>query len=96
VKQLGQAAKAPVSMKRGWLNGDSGVAKELQLSPAQIWHIGSLKVFATQSCFPNVSWASRLKASMATVLSRRGAVMSQVQSEQHQPRYAATQPQAAP
>src|SRR5438128_2322808 len=36
-------------------------------------------------CFSNVSWARRLKARAATVLSRCGAVMPQVQWEQHQP-----------
>jgi hypothetical protein len=41
-------------------------------------------VLSTQLCFSKLSCASRLKASAATVLSRCGAVMPQVQWEQHQ------------
>jgi hypothetical protein len=41
--------------------------------------------FGMQVCFSKSSCASRLKASAATVLSSRGAVMPQVQCEQHQP-----------
>jgi len=42
-------------------------------------------VLAVQLCFSKLSCARRLKASVATVLSRCGAVMPQVQWEQHQP-----------
>jgi len=38
-----------------------------------------------QSCFANVSCATRLNARAAAVLSRRGAVMPQAHTEQHQP-----------
>jgi hypothetical protein len=37
-----------------------------------------------QSCFANVSCATRLNARAATVLSRRGAVMPRAHTEQHQ------------
>ena len=41
-------------------------------------------MLSAQLCFSNVSCARRLKASAALVPSRRGAVMPQVQWEQHQ------------
>jgi len=44
-----------------------------------------VNVFAAHVCFSKVSWARRLKARAATVLSRCGAVMPQVQWEQPQP-----------
>lgn len=37
------------------------------------------------ACWSKVSWAMRLKASAATVLSKRGATTPQRQCEQHQP-----------
>ncbi len=40
-------------------------------------------VLSAQLCFSNVSLARRLKAIAATVLSTRGAVIPQVQWEQH-------------
>jgi hypothetical protein len=46
---------------------------------ASPWGLGS------QGCFSKSSCARRLKASAATVLSRRGAVIPHVQREQHQP-----------
>ncbi|PYX11067.1 MAG: hypothetical protein DMG88_00290 [Acidobacteria bacterium] len=42
-------------------------------------------MLAAHLCFSKVSWARRLNASAATVLSRWGAVMPQGQLEQHQP-----------
>ena len=44
-----------------------------------------MHVLAAHLCFSKVSWARRLNASAATVLSRRGAVMPHEQSGQHQP-----------
>src|SRR6266480_6782617 len=44
-----------------------------------------MHVLAAHLCFSKVSWARRLNASAATVLSRRGAVMPHGQSGQHQP-----------
>src|SRR5438270_12213177 len=44
-----------------------------------------MHVLAAYLCFSKVSWARRLNASAATVLSRRGAVMPHEQSGQHQP-----------
>jgi hypothetical protein len=40
---------------------------------------------ASQSCFSKLSRATRLNASAATVLSRRGMVMFHAHKEQHQP-----------
>jgi hypothetical protein len=45
----------------------------------------SASEFGLQVCFSKSSRASRLKASAATVLSRRGVVIPHVQREQHQP-----------
>jgi hypothetical protein len=63
------------------LNGAAGVQSpiggERRASP---WLL-----LPVQSCFSKPSWATRLNASAATVLSRRGAVKPQVQLEQHQP-----------
>src|SRR5438552_13823358 len=44
-----------------------------------------MHVLAAHLCFSKVSWARRLNASAATVLSRRGAVMPHEHSGQHQP-----------
>ena len=46
---------------------------------------GGLDGWAAQLCFSNVSCATRLKASTATVVSQRGAVMPHGQWEQDQP-----------
>jgi len=51
---------------------------------AERW-TSSWPLLPVQSCFSKPSWATRLNASVATVLSRRGAVKPQVQREQHQP-----------
>jgi hypothetical protein len=45
----------------------------------------SASAFSLQVCFSKSSCASRLNASAATVLSRRGVVIPHVQREQHQP-----------
>ena len=42
-------------------------------------------MLAAHLCFSKVSWARRLNASAATVLSSRGAVIPHGQSGQHQP-----------
>src|SRR3989475_2263283 len=44
-----------------------------------------MHVLTAHLCFSKLSWARRLNASAATVLSRRGAVMPHGQSGQHQP-----------
>jgi len=46
---------------------------------------GGLDGWAAQLCFANVSCATRLKASTATVVSQRGAVIPHGQWEQDQP-----------
>ena len=54
-------------------------------SAAKEQRYASASEFGLQVCFSKSSCASRLKASAATVLSRRGVVIPHVQREQHQP-----------
>ena len=73
------------------ISGDVPLLKEL--FDAELQGIGFLAteyhalscVLWTQVCLSKSSCATRLNASAATVLSRRGVVMPHVQREQHQP-----------
>jgi hypothetical protein len=86
-----RVAERPGGVAEGWIYGDAPLLMEPFGAEAQeifflatAYHALSC-VLWTQVCFSKSSCATRLNASAATVLSRRGVVMPHVQREQHQP-----------
>ena len=73
---LVDGGQAVARVPPGFEGADRFFATAYHASPCTVW---------TQGCFSKSCCASRLKASAATVLSRRGVVIPHGQREQHQP-----------